>query len=178
MTELTFSPKQTEGVSMFHIRASKAAGFVAAIIVLTTIAVAQSSQVEGTIKIKAEDGSKKTVAGASVEIYRLDVKSHYEAVKTDKNGHFVRLGLPLQGTYLFLVSAPGAAPTYMNNVRITQMPVVDVTLDPGDGRALTYDDVQKSIAQQKGGGGSPAAKTVSPGDKTKAEAAQKEYEAK
>jgi tetratricopeptide (TPR) repeat protein len=167
-----------EGISMFRKSLSKAAGFAAAIIVLTTIAAAQSSQVEGTIKIKAEDGSKKTVAGASVEIYRLDVKSHYEAVKTDKNGHFVRLGLPLQGTYLFLISAPGAAPTFLNNVRISQMPVVDVTLDPGDGRALTYDDVQKAVAQQKGGGSAPAAKTVAPGDKAKADAAQKEYESK
>lgn len=164
---------------MFRMSVSRAAGFAAAIIVLTAIAAAQSSQVEGTIKIKAEDGSKKTVAGATVDIYRLDVKTHFEPpVKTDKNGHFVRLGLPIQGTYLFLVSAPGAAPTYMNNVRISQMPVVDVTLDPGDGRALTYDDVQKAIAQQKGGGGLPAAKTVSPGDKAKADAAQKEYESK
>lgn len=163
---------------MFRMSLSRVAGFAAAIVVLTTVAYAQSSQVEGTIRIKAEDGSKKTVAGASIEIYRLDVKTHYEAVKTDKSGHFVRLGLPLQGTYLFLVSAPGAAPTYMNNIRITQMPVVDVTLDPGDGRALTLDDVQKAIAQQKSGGGLPAPKAVAPGDKAKADAAQKEYEGK
>ena len=166
---------------MFRMSLSRAAGFAAAIIVLTTIAAAQSGQVEGTVKIKAEDGSKKTVAGATVDIYRLDVKGHYEAIKTDKNGHFVRLGLPLQGTYLFLISAPGASPTYLNNIRITQMPVVDVTLDPGDGRVLTYDDVQKALGQQKGGGGgggTPAAKTPSPGDKAKADAAQKEYESK
>ena len=43
---------------MFRTTLSRAAGFAAAIIVLATIAVAQSSQVEGTIKIKAEDGSK------------------------------------------------------------------------------------------------------------------------
>src|SRR5437773_1210590 len=158
---------------------SRAAGLAAAIIVLTAMAAAQSTQVEGTIKIKAQDGSKKPVAGATVDIYRRDIKTHFEPpVKTDKNGHFVRLGLPVQGTYLFIVSAPGAAPTYMNNVRISQMPVVDVTLDPGDGRVLTLDDVGKTTAQQKGGGSVPAAKTVSPGDKAKADAAQKEYETK
>ena len=84
---------------MFRMCVSRAAGFAVAIIVLGTIAAAQSSQVEGTIKIKAEDGSKKTVAGATVDIYRIDIKSHFEPpVKTDKNGHYVRLGLPLQGT--------------------------------------------------------------------------------
>ncbi|MEK6322180.1 MAG: tetratricopeptide repeat protein [Acidobacteriota bacterium] len=164
---------------MFRMSLSKAAGFVAAIIVLTTVAFAQTSQVEGTIKLKAADGSTKPVAGASVEIYRIDInKGHFAPIKTDKNGHFVRLGLPLQGTYLFLISAPLAAPTFLNNVRITVMPVVDVTLDPGDGRALSFDDVQKATAQQKSGGGQPAAKTIAPGDKAKADAAQKEYEAK
>lgn len=162
---------------MFRLILSRAAGFAAAIIVLATIAAAQSGQVEGTIKLKAADGSVKPVPGASVEIYRRDVKAHYDPIKTDKSGHFVRLGLPLQGTYLFLISAPGAAPTFMNNVRITQMPVVDVTLDPGDGRVLTIDDVDKAMTPAKGGG-VPPAKTVSPGDKAKAEAAQKEYESK
>jgi tetratricopeptide (TPR) repeat protein len=161
---------------MFRLILSRAAGFAAAILVLATIVVAQSGQVEGTIKLKAADGSVKPVPGAAVEIYRRDVKAHYDPVKTDKNGHFVRLGLPLQGTYLFLVSAPGAAPTFMNNVRITQMPVVDVTLDPGDGHVLTLDEVDKAIAQPKGS--APAPKAVSPGDKAKAEAAQKEYESK
>lgn len=165
---------------MFRISLLRAAEFAAAaIVVLSTVVSAQTAQVEGTIRIKAEDGSKKPVAGALIDIYRIDVKGHFE-VKSDKSGHYIRLGLPLQGTYIFIVSAPGAAPTWMNNVRITQMPVVDVTLDPGDGRALTLEDVQKVAGQQKsGGGGQPsAAKTVSPGDKAKAEAAQKEYEAK
>jgi tetratricopeptide (TPR) repeat protein len=169
-----------EGISMFRKSLSRAAGLAAAIIFVTTIAAAQSTQVEGTVRLKAEDGSKKTVAGATVDIYRIDIKTHFDPpVKTDKNGHFVRLGLPVQGTYLFLVSAPGAAPTYMNNIRIAQMPVVDVVLDPGDGRVLTLDDVQKAVGgQQKSGGGSPAPKAAAPGDKAKADAAQKEYEAK
>ena len=68
---------------------SRAAGFAAAIIVLTTIATAQTGQVEGTIKLKGADGTAKPVPGAAVEIYRRDVKAHFEAIKTDKNGHFV-----------------------------------------------------------------------------------------
>ncbi|MFY9574319.1 MAG: carboxypeptidase-like regulatory domain-containing protein, partial [Blastocatellia bacterium] len=94
----------------------RAAGVAVATLCLTAVISAQSGQVEGNIKLKAADGTVKGVAGALIDIYRLDIKGHYD-VKTDKNGHFVRLGLPLQGTYLFVVSGPGIAPTYMNNVR-------------------------------------------------------------
>ncbi len=166
---------------MFRINLLRAAGLAAAVALLSTVVLAQTSQVEGTVKLKEADGLTKLAAGVLIDIYRLDIKGHYD-VKTDKNGHFVRLGLPIQGTYLFVFSGPGATPTWMNNVRISQMPVVDTTLDPGDGRTLTLEEIQKQIAQQKtgggGGGGAPAApKALSPADKAKLEAAQKEMEA-
>ena len=167
---------------MFRMSLLRAAGLAAAVALLSTVVLAQTSQVEGTVKLKEADGSTKLAAGVLIDIYRLDIKGHYD-VKTDKNGHFVRLGLPIQGTYLFVFSGPGATPTWMNNVRIAQMPVVDTTLDPGDGRTLTLEEIQKQIAQQKSGGGggaggAPAApKALSPADKAKMEAAQKEMEA-
>jgi tetratricopeptide (TPR) repeat protein len=164
---------------MFRMSLLRAAGLAAAVALLSTVVLAQTSQVEGTVKLKEADGSTKLAAGVLIDIYRLDIKGHYD-VKTDKNGHFVRLGLPVQGTYLFVFSGPGAMPTWMNNVRISQMPVVDTTLDPGDGRTLTLEEIQKQIAQQKtggGGGGAPAPKAISPADKAKLEAAQKEMEA-
>jgi tetratricopeptide (TPR) repeat protein len=159
----------------------RTACILAAATLLSTAVFAQSGQVEGTVKIKAADGSLKPAPGILVDIYRLDIKGHYD-VKTDKNGHYVRLGLPLQGSFLFVFSGPGATPTWMNNLRITQMPVVDITLEAGDGRTLTYDEIQKQIGQQKGGGGGGAAqpppKTMSAADRAKAEALQKEQEAK
>ena len=157
----------------------RTAGIVAAVALLSTMVFAQAGQVEGTVKLKAADGSLKPAAGILIDIYRLDIKGHYD-VKTDKSGHYVRLGLPLQGNYLFVFSGPGAMPTWMNNVRITQMPVVDTTLDPGDGSTLTLEQVQKQMAMQRAGGGAgqPPPRTVSPGDKAKAEAAQKEQDAK
>ena len=154
----------------------RAAGLAAGLAFLSTVVFAQAGQVEGTIRLKQADGSTKPAAGVLIDIYRIDIKGHYD-VKTDKNGHFVRLGLPLQGTYLFVFSGPGATPTWMNNVRITQMPVVDTTLDAGDGTTLTLEEVQKQMAMQKAGGGAPAAKTLSPAERAKAEAAQKELEA-
>ena len=159
----------------------RTAGTIAATAVLCSMSLAQSGQVEGTIRIKGADGSVKPAPGILIDIYRIDIKGHYD-VKTDKNGHFVRLGLPLQGTYLFVFSGPGATPTWMNNVRITSMPVVDTTLDAGDGHVLTYEEVQKQLGMQKSGGGATPPgqqpKSVSPADKAKAEAAMKEQDAK
>src|SRR5262245_35231856 len=166
---------------MFRQFLSRTAFVLAAATLLSPAAFAQSGQVEGTVKIKAADGSVKPAPGIQIDIYRLDIKGHFE-VKTDKNGHYVRLGLPLQGTFLFVFSGPGATPSWMNNVRITQMPVVDITLEAGDGRTLTYDEIQKQIGQQKAGGGGAAAqpppKAMSAADRAKAEAAQKEQDAK
>jgi tetratricopeptide (TPR) repeat protein len=162
---------------MFRMSLLRAAALTSAVALLSAVAIAQTGQVEGTIRIKGADGSIKPAAGIQIDIYRTDIKGRYD-VKTDKTGHFVRLGLPLQGTYLFVFSGPGATPTWMNNVRITQMPVVDTTLDAGDGATLTLEDVQKQIASQKGGPGpAPAPKAMSPAEKAKAEAAQKELEA-
>ncbi len=162
---------------MFRMSLLRAAGLAAAVTFLLTVVFAQAGQVEGNVKLKQADGSIKPAAGVLVDIYRIDIKGHYD-VKTDKTGHFVRLGLPLQGTYLFVFSGPGATPTWMNNVRISQMPVVDTTLDAGDGHALTLEEVQKQMAMLKAGGGAPPAKSVSPSDKAKAEVSQKEQEAK
>lgn len=156
----------------------RAAGLVSAVALLSAVTLAQTGQVEGTVRIKQADGSIKPAAGIQIDIYRLDIKGRYD-VKTDKSGRFVRLGLPLQGNYLFVFSGPGATPTWMNNVRITQMPVVDTTLEAGDGSTLTLEDVQKQIGTQKGGpaGAAPPPRNMSPADKAKAEAAQKEAEA-
>jgi tetratricopeptide (TPR) repeat protein len=139
----------------------------------SAIASAQTTQVEGTVRIKAADGTVKPLPGALVEIYRRDIKGKYD-VKTDKNGHYVRLGIPVQGTYLFVFSGPGAQPTWMDRIRASQQPVVDINLEPGDGQTVTLEQIEAAIAQQKGGGGGAAPKATAPqpsaGDKAKAEA--------
>jgi tetratricopeptide (TPR) repeat protein len=152
---------------------SRAVGLAAAIIFISTLASAQMGQVEGTVRL-SEAGGKKPVAGALIDIYRTDVKGHWDT-KTDRNGHYIHLGLPLAGSFVFIVSGPGIAPTY-TQARITQMPVVDFTVDPGDGRTLTLEEVQK--AMKSGGGGPAPGKTPPPADRAKAEAAQKEQEVK
>jgi tetratricopeptide (TPR) repeat protein len=164
---------------MFRNRWLRAGGLAVALLSTPVIAGAQSGQVEGTVKFRTADNSKKFVVGAVIDIYRTDIKGHW-TVKTDKNGHYIILGIPLAGTYLFIASGPEAEPTYMNNVKITQMPVVDFTLDPGDGRKITLEEAQADIARQKSGGGGAAGpgKPAPPPDRAKIEAAQKEQEAK
>jgi tetratricopeptide (TPR) repeat protein len=161
---------------MFSRILKRAAGLGALLIILATIVSAQTSQVEGNIKVKSEDGTLKPVAGALVDIYRLDVKGHWD-VKTDKTGHFIRLGLPIQGTYLFVASGPGMQPTWVNNVRLAQVPVVDIVAIPGEGNTMTLEQVQAAI---KGSGQptAPGAKAPAAGDKAKIDAQQKEYDAK
>jgi tetratricopeptide (TPR) repeat protein len=173
--------KQLEVIQMVRITLLRSAGLAVAAAFLSTVAFSQAGQVEGTVKVKQADGTAKPAAGVQIDIYRTDIKQRFDPIKTDKNGHYVRLGLPLQGTYIFVFSGPAASPTYLNNVRITQMPVVDTTLDAGEGQTLTLEEIQKQIAQQKAGGGGGAmpqpGKTLSPAEKAKLEAAQKEMEA-
>jgi tetratricopeptide (TPR) repeat protein len=168
---------------MFTKLIKASAGSVVLAALLSAVALAQTAQIEGTIKVKGEDGSMKTVPGALIDIYRLDINGHWD-VKTDKNGHFIRLGLPVQGTFLFVVSGPGISPTWANKIKISQVPVLDLEATPGDGRTLTADEVNALKAGKSpggGGGGGGAGKSApqgSPQDKAKAEAADKEYQAK
>jgi tetratricopeptide (TPR) repeat protein len=142
---------------------------------MSVVAHAQTGGVEGTVRL-TESGAKKSVPNAVIDIYRTDIKGHW-TVKADKNGHYVMLGLPLQGTYTFIASGPNVAPTYSGGVRITTTPVLDFDVFPGDGSTMTLEQI---MAAQKAGppAGKPGAPAVSGADRAKAEIAQKEYEQK
>lgn len=159
---------------MFSSILKRVAAPIALVIVSAAAIYAQTGSVEGTVRV-VENGAKKVVPNAVIDIYRTDIKGHW-TVKADKGGHYVMLGLPLQGTFTFVASAPNIAPAYLGNVRITQTPIVDMDVAPGDGSTMTLEQI---TAQQKAGGGAkPGAPTVSTADKAKAEVAQKEYEQK
>jgi tetratricopeptide (TPR) repeat protein len=161
---------------MFRIRFLRAVWLAIAIIFLPAVVSAQTGPVEGTVKVKAEDGTKKPVAGATVDIYRMDIKGHWD-VKTDKSGHYVRLGIPLGGDYIFVASGPGMTPTWVTGVRITQSPTVDIVAEAGDGHTLTLEQVLQARGGGSGGGGG-APPAISSADKAKIEAAQKEQSTK
>jgi len=156
----------------------RAAGLSVFLFTLSIAALAQTGPIEGTVKVKAADGTMKPVAGALIDIYRTDIKAHWD-VKTDKSGHYIRLGMPLAGTFIVVASGPGMQPTWVNGVKITQTPVVDIVANPGDGATLTLEQVMAAINQARSGAPAAAAQpTVSAADRAKAEAASKEYESK
>jgi tetratricopeptide (TPR) repeat protein len=159
---------------MFTTFIKKAAGVAVLVTLLAFAASAQTTQIEGNVKIKAADGTLKPVANALIDLYRTDVAGHFN-VKSDKSGHFIRLGIPVQGTYLFVVSAPECQPTWANNIRVGQVPSLDFVLSPGDGAVPTYDQV---VAALKSGTASPSTSTPSASDKAKIDAATKERDAK
>ena len=161
---------------MFSKILRRVAGLSASLAILATIAFAQTTQIEGTVRLKAEDGTMKPVPNAVIDIYRTDIKGKWD-VKTDKDGHYVRLGMPVAGTFLVVVSGPGIEPTWVNGVRLLTGDPVDVVVRPGDGTRLTLEQVQTLMNQQKGGAAS-AQPTISAADKAKIEMSKKEYEAK
>jgi tetratricopeptide (TPR) repeat protein len=104
-------------------------------------ASAQTTQGDGTVTLKQANGTTAPVAGATVTFYRTDIASKPITVKTGKDGRYTLVGLALTGRYTITVSAPGARPSYLANVPISQHPTNDFTLEPGDGSSLTLEQI-------------------------------------
>lgn len=133
-------------------------------------AYGQNAPVSGTVELDT-NGTKTPVAGALVEVYRIDIKSNFPSAKTSKKGDFSFAGMPLGARFVFAVSAPGCAPTIFPNVKAGQERLL-ITLTPGDGRKFTEDEVRESVA--KG-----AAASTGTGEMTEEQKkAQAEFEAK
>jgi tetratricopeptide (TPR) repeat protein len=130
---------------------------VASLLLVAAFAVnvsAQTATATGKVTLRQADGTEVPVSGAQVEFHRTDIKQTLKT-KTDKKGEYVYAGLDLIGTFTILVSAPGASPSYVSNVRISQRPLNNFVLNPGDGKALTLAEVKAAAAT----GGTPAAAT-------------------
>ena len=140
-------------------------------IIAAGVAAAQTAPVSGRVELKKADGTVVPVQGALVEIFRTDIKSSGPADKTDKKGVFNFAGLPLGATYVISVSAPGAAPQYLPNVKAGNTDI-KITLSEGDGRRLTPDEVREALARSGTAGEAPPELTA--GEKK----AKEEYEKK
>ena len=124
-----------------------------AVLLLAAFAVTASAQVTvtatGKVTLKQADGAETPVVGAQVEIHRTDIKQTLKT-KTDKKGEYVYAGIDPIGTFTIIVSAPGATPSYISNVRLAQKPNNDFSLAPGDGKALTFAEVRAASAGSTG----------------------------
>ena len=126
--------------------------FVAILLVVGHTAVlAQFAPVTGTVELKKADGTREPVAGAVIDVYRMDIKAGSPSGKSGKKGEFAFAGLQLGGTFILAISAPNCAPTVFPNVRAGQEKLV-ITLSPGDGSKYTEAEVRKGVTPQAGAG--------------------------
>src|SRR5215813_6513005 len=111
-------------------------------------AVAQVGELRGHVWIQQADGQKVPLADAQIDVFRTDMTAKYNT-KTNKKGEFVFAGLPFIGTYTVAASHPTAAPTWVPGVKAGRDIPVELTVTPGDGKRLTFDEIKSA------GGGSP-----------------------
>lgn len=124
-------------------------------------ASAQTGQLRGRVLIQQADGTKAPVAGAQVDVYRVDLPGKFPS-KTNKNGEFVYAGLPYIGTYVIAVSAPNAAPTVRGGVKVGRDIDFELVMTPGNGQRFTEEQAKAGGGAQTagsggGGGGESAA---------------------
>lgn len=136
---------------------------------------AQTDQMRGSVKLVSADGKSTPVVGATIDVWRTDMKADYH-VKSDKKGEWVFAGLPFVGIYTVSVSAPGATPWARGGVKARADQPLEIVLSPGDGKKLTE---AEAVAAGKGGA-APTNSGGSSGDsaaeKAKAEEMRKKNE--
>jgi tetratricopeptide (TPR) repeat protein len=136
--------------------------------------------VAGKVQLKKADGTVVPVQGALVEVYRTDIKSSFPSDRSDKKGFFSFAGLPIVSTLVLSVSAPGAKPGYLPNVHPGRdSEKLLITLEEGDGRRWTEDEIRGAINQGSAastGGGQPSAEEKKAAEDRARQLA--EYEAK
>jgi tetratricopeptide (TPR) repeat protein len=121
-------------------------------------ASAQTGALNGEVVMQQADGTSVPVAGAQIDVYRVDVGGKYDT-KTDKKGKFVFAGLPYIGTYVIAASAPNARPDVLGQVKAGRDNDYKIVLTPGDGKRLTEAEAKSmanSAVAAAGSGGESA----------------------
>lgn len=119
-------------------------------------AVAQVGELRGHVWMQQADGQKVPLADAQIDVFRTDMSAKYNT-KTNKKGEWVFAGIPFIGTYTVAASHPTAAPNFLPGVKAGRGIDVDLTLSPGDGKRLSFDEIKSA------GGGSPTPPNASGG---------------
>ncbi|HEX5873967.1 MAG TPA: carboxypeptidase regulatory-like domain-containing protein [Pyrinomonadaceae bacterium] len=132
---------------------------VAILVAASTTAFAQVGELRGQIWME-KDGQKVPLVKAQIDVFRTDMTGKY-STETNKKGEFVFAGLPFVGTYTVAASHPSAAPNWMPGVKAGRDVPVEITLTPGDGKRLTFEEIKAA------GGGTPAPAAASGGSAPK-----------
>lgn len=136
---------------------------VAILVAASTTAFAQVGELRGQIWLE-KDGQKVPLAEAQIDVFRTDMNGKYNT-KTNKKGEFVFAGLPFVGTYTVAASHPTAAPNWMPGVKAGRDVPVEITLTPGDGKRLTFEEI-------KAAGGATASTPAASGGSAPKESAE------
>ena len=131
---------------------------------------AQNAPVGGRVELKKANGTTEPVAGAVIEVYRMDIKAKLPAGKTDKKGNFAFAGLPLGARFAFSISAPNISPEIYPNVRAGTQNMV-IIVSEGNGKQWTEDEVRQALAKTTTGATDekPKAETTAEQKKAKEE---------
>jgi tetratricopeptide (TPR) repeat protein len=133
-------------------------------------AFAQVGELRGHVWMQQADGQKVPLADAQIDVFRTDMTAKYNT-KTNKKGEFVFAGLPFIGVYTVAASHPTAAPTFLPGVKVGRDIPYELTLSPGDGKRLTFEEIKSA------GGGTanpPAAAGGAPSGGSEADKAKME----
>ncbi|HMS41921.1 MAG TPA: carboxypeptidase-like regulatory domain-containing protein [Pyrinomonadaceae bacterium] len=122
--------------------------FLTALFFVSGISVfAQNAPISGRVELTNADGTKTPVAGALVEIFRLDQKIKLPTDKTDKKGNFAFAGVTLGGKYALAVSGEGIAPAILPSISPGAENVL-VSVSPGDGKRWTEEEVKQQLSSR------------------------------
>jgi tetratricopeptide (TPR) repeat protein len=122
-----------------HFFAALAVAVLIASASLTTFA--QVGELRGHVWMQQADGQKVPLADAQIDVFRTDMNAKYNT-KTNKKGEFVFAGLPFIGTYAVAASHPTAAPNFVPGVKVGREIPCEITVTPGNGKRLTYEDIK------------------------------------
>src|SRR5215510_12787053 len=131
------------------------------------ITFAQVGELRGHVWMQQADGQKVPLADAQIDVFRTDMAAKYQT-KTNKKGEFVFAGLPFTGTYVVAASHPTAAPNFVPGVKAGREIPCEITVTPGNGKRLTYDDVKAA------GGANPTPAAGQPPAESAADKAKRE----
>jgi tetratricopeptide (TPR) repeat protein len=138
------------------------------LVALAAIAFAQTAPVRGRVEMNDADGKKVPVVGASIEVFRTDIKGKFPSAKTDKKGIFSFAGLPLGATFVISMSGTGVSPEIYPNVKAGREDIL-IAAKAGDGKKLTEEEVREAVSK-------PTASTQGGPPPTSAEEKKKQEE--
>src|SRR5689334_23105476 len=146
-------------------------GALAVAVLVTSVSItvcAQVGELRGHVYMQQADGQKVPLADAQIDVFRTDMAAKYNT-KTNKKGEFVFAGLPFTGTYTVAASHPTAAPNFVPGVKVGREIPCEITVTPGNGKRLTFEETKAATGPATPAGGAPSGGSESAADKAKRE---------